>query len=69
MPPKLLSRKEAASMLGLQPQTLAKWHSTKRYTLPYIRVGRLVKYKVEDIEAFVIQNSFNSPPHPSRQGA
>lgn len=48
-----LSRKEAAEYLGLQEQTLAAWASTKRYDLPYIRVGRRIRYRISDLEKFL----------------
>ena len=49
----LLSRKEAAAYLGLAVQTLAGWASSKRYELPFIKLGRLAKYRRSDLEAFV----------------
>lgn len=49
----LLSRKEAAAFLGLSVQTLAGWAWAKRYDLPFIKLGRLVKYRKSDLEAFV----------------
>lgn len=49
----ILSRKEAANYLGVAPQTLAIWACTKRHTLPYIRVGRLAKYRKSDLDAFI----------------
>lgn len=50
---KLLSQAEAAKLLGLAPETLSVWRCTKRYNLPYIKVGRLVKYREADLMAFV----------------
>lgn len=50
---KLLSRKQAAEYLGTTESTLAVWATTKRYHLPYIKVGRLVKYRMSDLLAFV----------------
>lgn len=50
---KLLSRQETAGFLGLTEGTLAVWASTKRYELPYIKVGRLVKYRQSDIVEFL----------------
>ena len=50
---KLLSRKEAADYLGLEYNTLAVWASTKRYKLKYIKIGRLIKYRVEDLNEFI----------------
>ena len=56
-PPRLLSRNEAAQYLGIKPQTLAVWASVGRYDLPYIKVGRCPKYRVEDLDAFLERNT------------
>lgn len=40
-------------MLGVPTSTLAVWRSTGRVQLPYIKVGGHVRYKPEDIEAFL----------------
>ena len=50
---KLLNRKEAAKFLGVSEGTLAVWKVTKRYPLPIIKVGRLVKYRESDLIAFL----------------
>jgi excisionase family DNA binding protein len=49
----LLSCQEAAKLLGMSEQTLAVWRSVKRYDLPYIKVGRLVKYLRSDLNKWV----------------
>ncbi|WP_284186793.1 helix-turn-helix domain-containing protein [Zoogloea oryzae] len=49
----LLTRLEAAQLLRIQPQTLAVWASTKRYPLPVVKVGRLVRYRLADLEQFM----------------
>jgi excisionase family DNA binding protein len=49
----LLTRKEAANYLGVTQDTLAIWASTKRYDLPYVKMGRLVKYRREHLDAFI----------------
>ena len=51
--PTLLTREQAAEYLGVKPQTLAVWASTQRYELPFIRVGRSVKYRQTDLDAFL----------------
>lgn len=53
----LLSRKDAAEYLGIKPQTLAKWQSTKRYEIPYTKIGRLTKYRIIDLDKFIITHS------------
>ena len=49
----LLSRQEAAELLGLKEATLASWKARGRYDLPVIKVGRLVRYRHSDLLAFL----------------
>ncbi len=55
-PPPLLSRKQAAIYLGLSEQTLAIWKCTMRYELPFVKIGRLIKYRKADLDAFILKN-------------
>ena len=50
---KLLSPKEFAEILGVEAQTLNVWRCTGRYSLPYVKSGRLVRYKEKDVQAFI----------------
>ena len=49
----LLDERQAASFLGISPGTLSVWRTTRRYPLPYIKVGRVVRYRVSDLRAFI----------------
>lgn len=49
----LLTEAQAAELLGVEPQTLQAWRCTRRYALPYVKVGRLVRYRASAIEAFL----------------
>ena len=49
----LLSRKDAAAYMGICVQTLALWASSKRYDLPYLKVGKSVRYRLSDLDAFL----------------
>lgn len=53
---KLLNGHEAAAFLGITYHTLAVWKSTKRYNVPYVKIGRLVKYRRTDLERFIDEN-------------
>lgn len=54
----LLTPEETAKRLGLKSAgTLAVWRSTKRYSLAWIRVGRLIRYDVAEIERFLDQRT------------
>ena len=49
----LLTRKQAAEFLGVKEATLAHWKCTGRYNLSAVKIGRLVKYRVSDLEQFI----------------
>lgn len=49
----LLTRREAAAYLGVTPETLAVWASTRRYPLRFIKIGRLSKYRKSDLDDFI----------------
>lgn len=48
----LLTTKQAAKLLGIQPNTLAVWRVTKRHNIPYVKMGRLARYRLADILTF-----------------
>lgn len=50
---KLLTREEAAEFLGVKKNTLAEWACNKRHPLKYVKVGRLAKYKYQDLLDYV----------------
>jgi len=49
----LLDTREMAELLGVKPETLENWRTTKRYALPYIKVGRCVRYRKSDGQKFL----------------
>lgn len=55
----LYGRQEAADYLGVKARTLDVWASTRRYNLKYIKVGRLAKYRKEDLDDFLARRTVN----------
>jgi len=53
----LKSPEQAAGVLNTSIQTLANWRATGRYALPYVKVGRLVRYRESDLVAFIAANT------------
>jgi len=49
----LLPPPEVAHLLGVTTGTLEVWRCTRRYPLRYTKIGRLVKYKRGDVQAFI----------------
>ena len=54
---RLLSPGQVAKILGISIQTLAIWRCSKRYPLPYIKVGTRVRYRQADVASFVRQRT------------
>lgn len=52
-PEALLDAREAAKYLGVRKGTLACWRCVKRYPLPYVKVGKSIRYKRSDLDAFI----------------
>jgi excisionase family DNA binding protein len=49
----LITPREVARSLSVAEETLASWRSRKKPHLPYLKVGRLVRYRRSDLVAFV----------------
>ena len=58
--PAIMDREQAAQFIGVKPQTLSVWATTGRYQLPYIKVGRSVRYRKSDLEAFLASRTVTS---------
>jgi excisionase family DNA binding protein len=53
----LLTNDQAAEYLGITPRTLEIWRCTKRYPIPFIKVGRLVRYRKSALDAFHVSRT------------
>jgi excisionase family DNA binding protein len=51
---KLLHVNEVCGTLGIKESTLRKWIFNRR--IPFVRVGRLVKFEPEAIQRFIEEN-------------
>lgn len=49
----LFTPKEASEYLGVSNDTLSVWRCVGRYNIPFIKVGRLVKYRKSSLDAFL----------------
>jgi predicted DNA-binding transcriptional regulator AlpA len=56
-PASLLDEKQAAEHLTVSPGTLSVWRSTGRYNLPFVKIGRMVRYRVSDLDAWIAGRS------------
>lgn len=49
----LLDEQAAARHLTVSAGTLSVWRSTGRYALPFLKVGRMVRYRRSDLDAWL----------------
>ncbi len=52
-PPISVNDKQAAEALGVKASTLGHWRSVGRYNLRYVKVGRLIRYRIDDLATFL----------------
>jgi excisionase family DNA binding protein len=57
--PELLTSQQAADHLGVTPQTLAVWRCTRRYAVPFVKVGSKVRYRRADLDRFLRRRTEN----------
>lgn len=53
----MLNREDAAKYLGISSSTLANWACTRKFNIPYIRLGKAVRYRKSDLDAFIESNA------------
>ncbi len=53
--PSLIDINEAAALIALKPSTLRAWVLNRR--IPFVRIGRLLRFKKSDLLALVEKNS------------
>ena len=49
----LLTTQQAAEFLGVTPGTLEVWRCTRRYRLPWVKIGSKVRYRKADLDAWL----------------
>jgi excisionase family DNA binding protein len=49
----LLDESEAAEYLDLAPGTLSVWRCTGRYSVPFLKIGRNIRYRRAALDAWL----------------
>jgi excisionase family DNA binding protein len=63
-PPILVDSREAARLLSISPRKL--WELTKSGEIPSLRIGRAVRYRMADIEAWTERQAATAAPELER---
>lgn len=57
----VLDTDEAARFLGISPASLASWRCTGTVRIPFVRIGRAIRYRMADLETFLTQHAHALP--------
>lgn len=49
----LMSSEEVADYLGVTKWTVNRWRCGESVNLPFVRIGRVVRYKLSDVKSFL----------------
>jgi len=59
-PSGLMKPEDAAEYLQISANTLCVWRSTNRKRIPYVKIGGHVRYRRQDLDAFITDNLRNA---------
>jgi Helix-turn-helix domain len=57
---RFITRREFAGLLGVKDETLAQWAWRGSPEIPYFRCGRVVRYRIKDVQRFIDQRMATS---------
>lgn len=57
----LMTDAQVAQMLDVSTKTLATWRSTGRYALPFLRIGARIRYRRQDVAAWLESRRRGAP--------
>ncbi|MCX7012125.1 MAG: helix-turn-helix domain-containing protein [Candidatus Sumerlaeota bacterium] len=66
---KLRTTREAAEILGLSPPTLETWRTRKSDGPRFVRLGRAIRYRPEDLAIFIERGERSSRSDPGSEAA
>lgn len=52
----LLTPEQASKCISVPTATLAVWRCTNRVVIPFVKIGRAVRYRKSDLDAFIAAN-------------
>ncbi|MEI8375063.1 MAG: helix-turn-helix domain-containing protein [Planctomycetota bacterium] len=58
----LLTRQQAAELLGVKSRTLAVWHCVHRYGIPLVKVGSRCMYRKTDLDRWLQSRTVGAVP-------
>ena len=57
MPSGVMTPRDAAVYIGVKINTLAVWRMTNKYGLRYLKLGKAIRYRKEDLDEWLASKS------------
>ncbi len=57
----LVDQNGASELLGIPAATLQKWRSTGDVVLPFVKIGRGIRYNTADLREWIANNTQHKP--------
>lgn len=58
----LMDKKAAATYLRTTVASLNTWRATGKHNIPYVRFGHCIRYRKEDLDAWIAEHLENVQP-------
>lgn len=55
----LISAEQAADYLDVSTRTLANWRCRGFPNVPFSKIGRCIRYRISDLDAYIAKHSYN----------
>lgn len=55
-PSGLMTSRDAAVYIGVKINTLTVWRMTNRYGLPFVKLGKVIRYRKSDLDKWIDEN-------------
>lgn len=55
-PSGLMTPRDAAVYIGVKINTLAVWRMTNKYELPFVKLGKVIRYRKSDLDEWINKN-------------
>lgn len=56
----IVTPEQTSKLLSIPVTTLQKWRSTGENNIPYVKIGRSVRYKTTDLKAYIDRHTVGS---------
>jgi excisionase family DNA binding protein len=58
------NNRQAAAYLGIEPESLEQWRATGRQKIPFVKIGKRIRYKKADLDRWLASRTVGAVENP-----